>query len=324
MEQFSTVLGECLGSSNVCTIRAYKTVYNKLVVNQKALSDHSSPPTREDLLNCLSETVLSERYRSPTMPFYICHRGIKILNCVYRPAQLLTVSDLRQFVSRDKKKTTDEKMWLSAVLKAKCPQLKEAAHFTNEEANAILRVSMSKTRDTLFVLLLLTTGLRIGAITGLMWSQFKSLDVHACASIPDKGQHNTRVYLNAILSDALKKHRAQNQTSQYVFEAKSRKRHLTTRRLHDIFKELCKKAGVEGPHAHPHTCRHTVAHTLLQYDNSIAHISKFLGHKTINSTAVYLASSCPAVNVPWLEVFKVAPNNNQKNKSDAAPKYNHA
>ena len=105
----------------------------------------------------------------------------------------------------------------------------------------------------------------------------------------------TRVYLNKILSDAFTQHRVQNPTHRYIFQSKSRQGHLKTRRLHDPFNELCTKAGVERPRAHPHTCRHTVAHVSLRCNNSFAHSSKFLGHKTINCTAVCLSSSNPLI-----------------------------
>ena len=299
MDQTTQRLQMFLGTVNICTLRAYTTIYKKM---RHFLPKCPDRCTREELLQTLLLTVLHQRSRSVTMPWYTMNRGITIINCLYVSTPINKI-EVQKFALSDTLLTLDQKSWICTILRSKCPTQQISRHFSNTEAAAIHNASLDNSRNTLFVLLLLTTGLRIGAIVRLMWCQFSCLEPGFVATVPDKGQTLTRVYLHKTLSEAFKRHKALSNSSMHVFPSR-KDTHLTTRRMHDIFKEICAKAGVHGVHTHPHTCRHTVAHMLLECNNSISHISKFLGHRTINSTAVYLSGSHPQLQVPWLDVFK--------------------
>ena len=62
---------------------------------------------------------------------------------------------------------------------------------------------------------------------------------------------------------------------------------MTVRQLRNIFYRICKYANVTGNHCHPHAARHTVAHQLFHAGNSVALISKFLGHRSMHTTGAY-------------------------------------
>ena len=74
---------------------------------------------------------------------------------------------------------------------------------------------------------------------------------------------------------------------------------LSVRQLRNIFYKTCQRAGLTstdafrgttpsaGAHRHPHTARHTVVHELFAAGNSVALISKFMGHRTVQTTNYY-------------------------------------
>ena len=57
--------------------------------------------------------------------------------------------------------------------------------------------------------------------------------------------------------------------------------------MRTLFYQLASRAGLQGPHVHPHTCRHTVVQRLWYAGNSLDRIARFLGHESPTTTGKY-------------------------------------
>lgn len=66
---------------------------------------------------------------------------------------------------------------------------------------------------------------------------------------------------------------------------------LSDTALYNIFRSICKRAGIADRRAHPHAMRHTFAHDLVDADNPISVVQACLGHKSISTTQRYLRES---------------------------------
>ena len=69
--------------------------------------------------------------------------------------------------------------------------------------------------------------------------------------------------------------------------AHSAKTHASTSAVQDILRKTVKKLGFKK-HIHPHVFRHSYATHLIEANVPIRHVQNLLGHKTLNSTMVYL------------------------------------
>ena len=81
-------------------------------------------------------------------------------------------------------------------------------------------------------------------------------------------------------------------SSPYLFPRKTSSGHVSPRCVNEAFRRVAERAGVSGPHAHPHTTRHTVAWTLAAIGNKVEDIAALLGHRDLRTTnEVYIALS---------------------------------
>ena len=82
--------------------------------------------------------------------------------------------------------------------------------------------------------------------------------------------------------------------------------HVAPSTVRRTFHRVARRAGVTGPHVHPHTTRHTVAWTLHALGNSIDRVAGFVGHRSPQVTSqVYIAltqaQQRALVDCPWLD-----------------------
>ena len=57
-----------------------------------------------------------------------------------------------------------------------------------------------------------------------------------------------------------------------------------------MMKKLCKKAGVDEKNVFPQTLRHLFARCFYERDKDIAKLADVLGHSSINTTRIYIAT----------------------------------
>ncbi len=67
--------------------------------------------------------------------------------------------------------------------------------------------------------------------------------------------------------------------------------HLTRTQFYRIFRQIARNAGLQAHKSHPHVLKHTLATHLVRRDVNLAKVQRALGHRSINSTMVYVGVS---------------------------------
>ena len=161
-----------------------------------------------------------------------------------------------------------------------------------DEVVAFLRV-IDAVRDRTLFLLMLRCGLRVSAVSGLVWS---ALDfVPGTVRLDNsKGQVDRVVYLAPDVAKALRQwQRLQSAPAAYVFPSRvSRKGGLPLRARHiqNCMTRYLRLAGITKPYS-PHSLRQTFATQLLNAGASLAVVQALMGHRsldvTLRSTQLY-------------------------------------
>ena len=168
------------------------------------------------------------------------------------------------------------------------------------------------TLNELLLILMLTTGLRIGGVAKILTRNVADLKAGQY-SIRDQGKTkekgNKFVFfvmcprVKWLMQVWLSLHRPADE-GPFLFPGVRKGSHLSTDRIRSRFKEVCRNCSLEGREFHPHALRHTNAHILLECGNSIEAVSKCLNHSsTITTQKFYLSESATEVqarcNLPW-------------------------
>lgn len=210
--------------------------------------------------------------------------------------------------------------WLKSIPKrSKTDTVETDTHrLSNRELELIYDASKSNIRDELIVLVMATTGIRVGGLSNMTVANVcktigKDIVVNETARTREKGNKmfsfvltpNVRTLMHTWLTQHRKAH------SQYVFPGRG-DNPLCTSRIGTIIKALGKKVGVEGPHVHPHAIRHTFAHLLLESGNEPGLVAKMMGHSSSKTTEMYYlkesaVEASKRCNIPWLVKHKPEP-----------------
>jgi len=67
---------------------------------------------------------------------------------------------------------------------------------------------------------------------------------------------------------------------------------LDRRRIWEMMKHLCTGAGVDPAKVHPHALRHLFARLFYNMTQDIAKLADLLGHSSIETTRIYVMTSC--------------------------------
>ena len=146
-----------------------------------------------------------------------------------------------------------------------------------------------------FYLTLYSLGLRLREATTLQVSDILSdrglVHIHG-----GKGALDRMVPLPKVTLLALRKYYQTHGNPQWIFpalghnggkDAKSAKTHVSDSGVQGVLQRTLKLLGFKK-HIHPHVFRHAYATHLLEANIPIRHVQKILGHKTLQSTMIYL------------------------------------
>lgn len=203
--------------------------------------------------------------------------------------------------------------WVKSIPKLKKEQESETDlhRLSNKELELLYEASKSNIRDELMVLLMATTGIRVGGLSNMMVHNVcktigRDVVINENAKTLEKGGKwfsfvltpNTKLLLHKWITEHRKAH------SQYLFPGRG-DNPISTNRIGKIIKEIGEKAGVTGPHVHPHALRHTFAHLLLESGNDPGLVSKMMGHSSSKTTEMYYlkesaVEASKRCNIPWL------------------------
>jgi len=212
-------------------------------------------------------------------------------------------------------------IWFFKHLKDICPCNKEIGSITNatflsqienksellnwdqrrtymqEEVDAMMKVCVDdgNVKDQLLITLLREVALRNSAICNLklenIVEQSMNTPLHSC-KVREKGnkirEFITSNTMKTLIIRYLHEYRDVIGLDKYVF---SRDKNLLTKMgsstLNNVLKRIGAKAGVTNVNVQAHTFRHTLVGELMDAGNPVESVSKFIGHKSVDTTITY-------------------------------------
>lgn len=159
---------------------------------------------------------------------------------------------------------------------------------TRPEYDRLLETAKARGRERLALLMetICATGVRV--------SEAKYITVEVArrgrAEIAMKGKIRTILLPGKLCRKLLKYAKKQKTASGEIFLTKSG-RSLSRRQIWAELKRLCGQAGVEPSKVFPHNLRHLFATTFYRASKDVARLADLLGHSSIETTRIYLATS---------------------------------
>lgn len=187
----------------------------------------------------------------------------------------------------------------SPTLKAQ--ESRNGKEFTPAEVDRLYASCCNRTEYAL-LMLLLTTGLRIGGAVNLRVAGVQNPDgtIKSVGTTTEKGAAQHVIFLCPVLRHWLGCHIT---TAVFVFPARySKQEPCSVGHLQHMFRKLCQRAQITGPH-NVHRTRHTLAHALRLTGAPGNHIQRMLGHACPRTTDLYGALNTyelvQNMHLPW-------------------------
>lgn len=173
------------------------------------------------------------------------------------------------------------------------------------EITAFLAVIDNVKHWTIFTLMY-TTGLRISEALNLLPTDIDS-ERMVIRVRQGKGRKDRYVPLNPGLLESLRTYWRKYRPQDYLFPGRNPANPLHCSAIERLCPQFCEKAGIEK-HVSPHSMRHCFATHLLESGTDLRTIQIILGHRSLNTTAVYLhvAARAPQVTDKLADLFEAA------------------
>ena len=166
-----------------------------------------------------------------------------------------------------------------------CEEQKE---LTREEYYRLIEAAGKRKDERLSLIIQTICG------TGIRVSELQFITVEAVqrgeATVSCKGKNRRILLVSALRKKLARYAKAQNIRAGSIFIAKNGKpisRTLVWRQM----KALCKQANVLPSKVFPHNLRHLFARIFYSMEKDIAKLADILGHASIDTTRIYIASS---------------------------------
>lgn len=169
--------------------------------------------------------------------------------------------------------------------------VEEKRELSEEEYKRLLRVAREQGNKRLYHLMLAIAG------TGIRISELQFITVEAVqkgqAEIRLKGKSRTVLLANNLRKKLMQYARSLGIWRGYIFRTKSGRPLDRSNVCHDM-KKLCKTAEINPNKVFPHNFRHLFARTFYHIEKNLAHLADILGHSSIETTRIYVATSAKA------------------------------
>lgn len=152
-----------------------------------------------------------------------------------------------------------------------------------EEEDRLLEASSGYLKPILIVAL--NTGMRLGEILNLKWSQI-DLRAREIRVEKTKSKKIRLIFINAILQEELMRLKQKRGAGEYLFLNPKTGKPLTT--VKRAFKGACRRAGISNMRFHD--LRHTFATRLVQRGVDLITVKELLGHSSVTITERYTHS----------------------------------
>jgi site-specific recombinase XerD len=193
----------------------------------------------------------------------------------------ITHSALRWFYSRVMKRAWNDQVFRRPRRKKRLPEV-----LSPEEVKAIIN-STNNLKHYALLMLLYSSGLRPGEVT-----KVRSADIDAERMMlrvrQGKGYKDRYTIISPICLQVLRRYwKAYRPKGGWLFEGMIQGEPYSVRSLQELFRRARQKAGIRK-HVSPHSFRHSFATHLLEEGVDTLTIKELLGHKQLQTTAVYL------------------------------------
>jgi integrase/recombinase XerD len=188
------------------------------------------------------------------------------------------------------------KLWLGKKTMAK-----QAKTLNQQELRRVLDYTATRkhsTRNRVLVLASFLSGMRVGEIASLRYSDVVSADgtikneIYLTAE-QTKGSEGRTVFVSDRLRKELESYivsyKPINTNRKFFYSQKSTSDGFTANTLTQFFHYLYKRAGIDG--ASSHSGRRSFATNIASKGVGIRVLQKLLGHKNIQTTSVYIFAS---------------------------------
>lgn len=169
---------------------------------------------------------------------------------------------------------------------AYCSEEKE---LTKKEYEALIRAAKEKQNERLSLIIQTICG------TGIRVSELEYITVEAIqkgeAIVSCKGKTRKIFIVSALRKKLIRYANEQQIKSGMVFITKSGKA-MNRSNIWREMKSLCEQAGVSPQKVFPHNLRHLFARTFYGLEKDIAKLADILGHSNINTTRIYIMTTC--------------------------------
>ena len=175
---------------------------------------------------------------------------------------------------------------------------KQAKTLNQQELRRVLDYTATRkhsTRNRALVLTSFLSGMRVGEIASLRYSDVVSADgtikneIHLSAE-QTKGNEGRTVFVNDRLRRELEiyitRYKPLNTNRKFFYSQKSTSDGFTANTLTQYFHYLYKRVGIDG--ASSHSGRRSFATNIASKGVGIRVLQKLLGHKNIQTTSVYI------------------------------------
>jgi len=181
----------------------------------------------------------------------------------------------------------DKKMWINlkySKISEKIPTV-----LTKEEVKKLLW-NITNNKHTIMISLMYSAGLRVSELTNL---KVKDLEIQRRFGYVRNGKGGKdRIFVLAeklapILYQIISNNQLENED--YLFSSMRNKKY-NNGTIRQIVKKATLKASIKK-NVHPHTLRHSYATHLIDNGNSITEVQAMLGHKSPETSMIYIHTS---------------------------------
>ena len=164
----------------------------------------------------------------------------------------------------------------------------EKRELTEQDCRRLLETASRTGKSQLYFLMLVLYG------TGIRISELPYVTVEAVykgnAEINMKGKYRVIIFPRNLVKQLKVYTRDADIKSGCIFRTKSG-RCLDRSNICHSMKKICREAGVDQSKVFPHNFRHLFAKSFYAIEKNLAHLADILGHTSIETTRIYVASS---------------------------------
>lgn len=164
----------------------------------------------------------------------------------------------------------------------------DSRELTQAEYHRLLTAAKDKRNDRIYYVMLTICG------TGIRISELKYITVEAVkegkAEISMKGKERVILITRELKKQLLQFSKTNHIHSGFLFVSKNGKPLDRSNICHEM-KKLCRRAKVEEHKVFPHNFRHLFARTFYAIEKNLSHLADILGHSSIETTRIYVATS---------------------------------